>query len=1083
MMNHIVDWSIRNRFWVVLLSLFLTVGGVYAALTLPIDAVPDVTTKQVVVNTSAPALGPGDVERRITMPVEIALSGLPHMREMRSISQFGLSQVTVEFEDSTDIYFARQLVNERLGEARENLPPGVEAPTLAPVATGLGEIFYVFMESDKHSLMDRRSILDWQVKPRLRTVPGVIEVNTFGGQVKQYQVLANPEKLRAHDLTLGDLRDALEKNNRNAGGAYITKQDEQQLVQGIGVVESLDDLRDIVLKAERGAPVLVRDVARVEFGPALRQGTMTRNGKGEAVAAIAVMLMGENSRTVTARVRERMEEIQHQMPPGVKLVGFLDRTELVESTLHTAGENLLHGGVLVVIVLFLFLLQLRAGLIVSSAIPLAMLCAIIGMKYFGISANLMSLGAIDFGLIVDAAVIIVENCVRRLSDARHKLKRALTQEERLEIIRDGTIEVRRASQFGEIIIIAAYIPILSLVGIEGKMFRPMGLAVIFALLGALVMSTTLIPALCAYFLKDGIERENPLVSNLQRGYRPLLRRAMQFRMATVAVAVLFFVASASLFPRLGSEFLPKLDEGAIAINPGYLPGISVETAIQRATLLERVLLQKFPHEVESAVTRIGRPDIATDPMLLSQHDIFLPLKPRSEWRAAKTKEELIEKMEATLSAVPGMKMSFTQPIEMRMAEMSEGVGIRSEVGAKVFGPDMAVLQAKAVQVAGVMRAVKGGQDVAVEATAGLPVLQIRARRDQLARYGINVSDVQDVVETAIGGARVGEVADGVGRYDVSLRFDTRFRQDAETIGRIGVSGPNGRSIPLALLADIESIEGPVQVSRENGERRIVVQANVRGRDLGSWVEEVKARVEREVALPPGYRVEWGGQYEHLSSGRARLLIVVPLTFLVIFGLLYITYNRALDAMRVFTGIPFALSGGILALWLRGMPFSMSAGVGFIALSGVAVLADMVMVGYIRHNIDRGMPLREAVEDAAVTRLRPVLMTALVAAIGFLPMALSTGTGAEVQKPLATVVIGGLITSTALTLLVLPALYLLVSGRDERQTPDAKPNTFADDFPAPLGDGNGHAPPRRTREKVPELVAAVPVAAAPPGSAT
>ena len=1028
MMNQVVDFSIRNRFFIVLLALLLVGAGLYAAVTLPIDAVPDVTTKQVVVNTSAPALGPQEVERQITIPLEVALSGLPHTIEMRSISQFGLSQVTVVFDDSVDIYFARQLVNERLGEVRDELPVGVEAPNLAPIATGLGEIYYVFVEGENLSLMERRTVLDWQVKPRLRTVPGVIEVNTFGGHVKQYQVLADPERLRAHGLTLGQLRDALEKNNRNAGGAYILKENEQQLIQGIGVVRSLDDIRAIVLTAEKGVPVLVRDVARVEFGPALRQGTITRDGKGEAVAAIAVMLLGENSRTVTQRVKERVAEIQKQMPPGIRLVGFMDRTELVNNTLRTAGENLLHGGALVILVLFLFLLQLRAGLIVSAAIPLAMLFAIIGMRVYGVSANLMSLGAIDFGLIVDAAVIIVENCVRRLAEARQAQGRPLTQQERLDTIREGTIEVRRASQFGEMVIIAAYIPILSLVGVEGKMFRPMGLTVLFALIGALLLSLTLIPALCAYFLRDGSDRENPVVAWLQRLYLPVLRLAVRFRYATVGGALVLFVASLSLFPRLGSEFLPKLDEGAIAINPGYLPGISVDMAIERATLVEKLLLTRFPNEVQSAVTRIGRPDIATDPMLLSQHDIFLPLKPRSEWKAAKTKAELVEKMEAEIGKIPGMKVSFTQPIEMRMSELSEGVGIRSEVGVKLFGPDMETLQQKAVQVAEVMRAVKGGEDISVEATAGLPVLQIRIRRDRIARYGINVSDVQEVVETALGGQRVGQVVEGARRFDITLRFDAHYRHDADTIGRIPVSGPGGQRVPLALLADIESLDGPVQVSRESGERRIVIQANVRGRDLGSFVEEAKAKVEQQVRLAPGYRLDWGGEYEHLRSGRARLMIVVPITFCIIFILLYITYGRVLDALRVFTGIPFALSGGILALALCGMPFSMSAGIGFIALSGVAVLADMVMVQSIRNNLDRGMPLRQAVEDAAVTRLRPVLMTAAVASIGFLPMALSTGTGAEVQKPLATVVIGGILTSTVLTLFVLPALYTMVSGR-------------------------------------------------------
>jgi heavy metal efflux system protein len=1028
MLNRIIELSITHRFFVVLATVLLAFGGLYAASTLPIDAVPDITTNQVVVNMAAPALAPEEVERQITRPLEVSLSGIPGATEMRSISQFGLSQVTIVFEDASDIYRARQLVGERLTSVREALPAGAQPPELAPIATGLGEIYYLFIESDKHSLMERRAILDWQVRPRLRTVPGVIEVNSFGGHVKQYQVLANPEQMRAYGITLSALRDALAANNRNAGGAYIAKQNEQQLVQGIGVVTSLEDIKQIVLSAKNGVPVLVGDVATVQFGPALRQGTITKDGKGEAVAAIAVMLIGENSRTVTQRVKERIAELQREVPQGVKLVGFLDRTTLVEQTLHTAGQNLLHGGVLVILVLMLFLLQVRAGLIVSSVIPLAMLFAIAGMRYFGVSANLMSLGAIDFGLVVDAAVIIVENCVRRLAEKRHELGRELSQEERLDTIQSGTVEVRQASQFGELIIIAAYLPVMSLVGVEGKMFRPMGFTVILALAGATILSATLVPALCAYFLKVQDDKENPVVVWMQQRYLPILRWAVQRRAAVVGGAALFFLICASLFPRLGAEFLPKLDEGAICINPGYLPGISVETAIERATLMEKVLLQRFPDEIQAAATRIGRPDIATDPMLLSQHDLFMPLTPRSQWTKAHTKAELIEKMEEALADIPGMKIGFTQPIEMRMNELSEGIGIRGELGVKLFGPNMAILQDKAAQVAAVMRSVPGGVDVSVESTAGLPVLQIRIRRSDVARYGINVSEVQEVIETAIGGSVLGQVTEGEQVFSLFLRYQEAFRQSPEVIGDLLVEGRTGQRVPLSNLADIESLEGPVQISRENGQRRIVIQANVRGRDLGSYVEEVQDKVASAVKLPAGYHLAWGGQYEHLRSGRARLALVVPVTFAIIFVLLYITYRNWFDSLRVFTGIPFAVSGGILALFMRGMPFSMSAGVGFIALSGIAVLADMVMVQTIRNNLDHGMELQPAIENSAVSRLRPVLMTASVAAIGFLPMAISTGTGAEVQKPLATVVIGGLITSTLLTLLVLPALYSLVAKK-------------------------------------------------------
>lgn len=1031
MLARLVAWSIAQRYLVIVATLGLIALGAYAAATLPIDAVPDITTNQVVINMAAPALAPPEIERQITRPLEMAVSGLPGAKEMRSISQFGLAQVTVVFEDSVDIYRARQLVGERLAQLAQALPVGAHPPALAPIATGLGEIYYVFVTGSGHSLMERRAILDWQVKPRLRTVPGLIEVNSFGGHVKQYQVLADPARMLAYGITLEQLRQALVDNNRNAGGAYIPKQNEQQLVQGIGVATSLEDLRNIVLSSHQGAPVLVGDVARVQFGPALRQGSITKDGEGEAVAAIAVMLLGQNSRAVTERVKQRVAEIQREMPPGIKLVGFLDRTTLVDETLHTAAENLWHGGLLVVGVLFLFLLQLRAGLIVSSVIPLAMLFAIVGMRYLNVSANLMSLGAIDFGLVVDAAVIIVENCVRRLALARRDLGRRLSLSERLELIETATLEVRQASQYGELIVIAAYLPVLSLLGVEGKMFRPMGMTVILALVGALILSTTLVPALCACFLRDEDDRENPLIVWLQSHYRPLLHWAMNHRGPVLALALGLFVAAAALFPQLGSEFLPKLDEGAICINPGYLPGISVDTAIERATRVEQLLLREFPDEIKTTATRIGRPDIATDPMLLSQHDVFLPLTPRSHWKKAHTKAELIAKIEEALANLPGMKIAFTQPIEMRMNELSEGTGIRSEVGVKVFGPEMAILQEKAAQVAAVMRQVRGGVDVSVEATAGMPTLQVRIRRGDIARFGINVDDIQSVIEVAVGGVTVGQVQEGEQAFDVFLRFQDGFRDSPQNIGDIQVEGRGGQRVPLGQLADLESVEGPVQISRENGQRRVVVQGNVRNRDLGSYVEEVQRLVRTRVKLPAGYRLEWGGQYAHLASGKARLALVVPITFGIIFLLLFLTYRNSLDALRVFTGIPFAVSGGVFALALRGMPFSISAGVGFIALSGIAVLADMVMVQTIRHNVSAGLGLRAALEDAALSRLRPVLMTAAVAAIGFLPMALSSGTGAEVQKPLATVVIGGLVTSTLLTLLVLPALYTLVR-RDPNQ---------------------------------------------------
>jgi len=1031
MMDRIVNFSIEHRGFVVLAAVGVVVAGLWAAVRLPIDAVPDITNKQVQINTIAPGLAPVEVEQQVTFPLETALSGLPHLKQMRSISQFGLSQVTLVFEDHLDIYFIRQLVLERLQDAKDQLPPGIETPKMTPISSGLGEIFYLFVEGN-YSLMDRRTILDWEVKPRLRTVPGIIDVNSYGGQEQQYQVLVDPERLWSYGLTLRQIQQALLQNNRNAGGGYLERGDEQELVRGVGLIRNEDDIRNIVVAAHDGTPVYLRDVAEVTVGPAPRQGALTKDGQGEAVVGITMLLLGENSRTVVQRVKEKVVEIQKTLPPGFRLTGCMDRAELVGRTLHTAAKNLLEGGALVILILFLFLRQWRAGLIVSSAIPLAMLCALIGMQHFHISANLMSLGAIDFGLIVDAAVIIVENCVRRLAEQRRALQRDLTPEERLATIRAATLEVRRASQFGEMVIIAAYIPILSLQEMEGKMFKPMAFTVIFALIGALVLSLTLIPALCALFLGTRVERDNPLMTRLQAWYRPLLRQAMRFRYATVGTAILFFLSCLSLFPRLGSEFLPELDEGALAIATAHLPSVSVEEAVHRASLVEKVLMTKFSHEVESAITRIGRAEIATDPMLLSQTCMVIPLKPRSEWRAARTREELVARMEEALSIIPGMKMSFSQPIKLRMMELIEGTGVQSDVAIKLFGPNLDLLRQKAQEIADVVKAIPGGKDVMIDQTVGLPSLEIQIRREEIARYGLNVEDVQNLVE-AIGGQAVGQVVQGNRRFDLVVRFAEPYRRDAEAISRLLLDAPDGSRVPLAHVADIRTVEGPTQVKREHGERCIVIQVNIRGRDLGSYVEEARTQVEHKVKLPPGYYMEWAGTYEHLVAGRNRLLVVVPITFGLIFLLIYMTYGRAFDAVRVFTGIPFAISGGILALYLRGMHFSMSAGVGFIALSGVAVLADMVMVSTIRRLLDEGRPLREAVEQAALTRLRPVLMTAMVASFGFLPMALSHSPGAEIQRPLATVVIGGLITSTVLTLFVLPTLYVWIGRGVKRET--------------------------------------------------
>ncbi len=1054
MIERILGFSIKWRMLVAVGGLLLIGAGIYSALQLPIDAQPDITSNQVQINTVAPAFGPLEIEKYITFPIEVAMSSLPRKDEIRSISQFGLSQVTVTFDDSVDVYWARQLALERLLEAKRELPPGVE-PELAPISTGLGEIYQFTVDREQPpvkpgsttprgngpdetstgtqaptmgELMDLRTILDWFIKPQLRTVPGVIEVNSFGGLEKQYEVLVDPAKLVSYRLTLRQVIEALERNNSNAGGAYLERGGEQQLLRGVGLIQSASDIENIAVASHGGTPVRVRDVARVGAGAQVRQGAATRDGKGEAVMGIAMLLKGENSRTVTGRVRARLEQVQASLPPGVRINPFYDRTTLVDQTIRTATQNLIEGGLLVIGVLFLFLLQIRAGLIVSAAIPLSMLVAIIAMNYFGVSANLMSLGAIDFGLIVDGAVIIVENTVRRLGELRSRLGRPLTPVDRHGVTRSAAMEVLTPALFGVLIIITAYLPILTLRGIEGKMFRPMALTVIFALVGALILSLTLIPALTAFFLKERRkERRNLALEVITRYYERILRTVMRHRAATVAAAAVFFVASAALFGVLGAEFLPDLDEGAIAVNHVRVKSVSLTEAVRQATLVERTL-QRFP-EVRTTVSRIGRPEIATDPMGPDMADTYAMLKPRSEWRPGVDKEALVSQVGEALEKLPGIASSISQPIKFRMMELIEGVGVRSDIGIKIFGDDLDVLLREANEVASVVRGVRGAEDVKVQQIAGLPVLQVRIDRDAVARHGINVADVQEVIQSAIAGTQATTVLEGFMRFGLVVRFPPEARNDADAIGRLLVSGPNGTRVPLGQLAHITSEEGPAEVSRENGRRRVTVEVNVRGRDIGSFAAEAQQKVAARVRLPVGYSAQWGGMYEHLESGRRRLMVVVPLTFALIFLLLFTAFNSVRRAALVFSGIPFAITGGILALVIRGMYFSMSAGVGFIALFGVAVLNGVVMVSFINQLREDGRPIDGAVVEGALTRLRPVLMTALVAGLGFLPMAVSQGTGAEVQRPLATVVIGGLATSTVLTLLVLPALYSLF----ERET--------------------------------------------------
>jgi len=1040
MIARLLEFSIRWRMLVIVGGIALASAGLYSATQLPIDAVPDITSNQVQINTVAPAFAPEEMEKYVTFPIEVAMSSLPRKEEIRSISQFGLSQVTVTFPDDVDIYWARQLVLERLAEAERELPPGV-APGLAPISTGLGEIVQFTVERRAGSttpdllpassrlpgtaraddLMDLRTILDWVIKPQLRTVPGVIEVNSFGGRERQYEVLVDPRQLVGYGLTLRQLIEALERNNVNAGGAYLERGGEQQLLRGIGLIGSLSDIENIVVATENGTPVRVRDVATVGVGSQVRQGAATHDAKGETVMGMAMLLKGENSGAVAARVRERLAAVQKALPPDVVITPFYDRTTLVNQTVRTASTNLLEGGLLVIVVLFLFLLQIRAGLIVSSAIPLSMLIAIIGMNYFKVSANLMSLGAIDFGLIVDGAVIIVENTVRRLALQRHHLGRALSTTERLHLTHDAAAEVLKPALFGMVIIIAAYIPILTLSGIEGKMFRPMAFTVILALVGALVLSLTLIPALSATFLRDQThDRENPVLEWLRGRYARALDGVMRRRGRVTLAAVAFLLVSGLLFTTLGAEFLPELDEGAIAINHVRLKSVSLTEAVRQAQVIES-LVRQFP-EVQTTISRVGRPEIATDPMGPDMADTYAFLKPRSEWRAGLTREVLVSEMAERLEQLPGIAISMSQPIKFRMMELIEGVGVRSDVAVKIFGDDMDVLLREANEIAAIARKVPGAADVKVQQITGLPVLQVRIDRPAIARYGINVADVQEVIQSAIAGTEATTVLEGFMRFGLVVRFPTDVRSDPTAIGNLLVSAPSGEKVPLAQIAHITSEEGPAEIARENGQRRISVEVNVRGRDIGSFVAEAQRRVDAAVHLPPGYLADWSGMYEHLESGRQRLMIVVPATFLLVFLLLFTTFNSFKQAALVFTGIPFAISGGILALFARGMPFSMSAGVGFIALFGVAVLNGVVMVTFINQLREGGRPLADAVREGALIRLRPVLMTAVVAGLGFVPMALSHGTGAEVQRPLATVVIGGLVTSTVLTLLLLPMLY-------------------------------------------------------------
>ncbi|MEJ8850215.1 CusA/CzcA family heavy metal efflux RND transporter [Variovorax rhizosphaerae] len=1043
MFERIIRFAIDQR-WLVMLAVLGMVGlGIFNYQRLPIDAVPDITNVQVQINTEAPGYSPLEAEQRVTFPIETAMAGLPRLEHTRSISRYGLSQVTVVFKEGTDIYFARQLVGERLQEARSKLPGGL-SPAMGPIATGLGEIYMWTVEAEPGARkpdgsawtpMDLREIQDWVIKPQLRTVPGVTEINTIGGYAKEFQVAPLPDRLVAHGLAIPDLIDALERNNANVGAGYIERRGEQYLIRAPGQVSGLEDIANVVVATVKGVPVRIRDVAEVGLGKELRTGAATENGS-EVVLGTVFMLLGENSRDVSTAVDKRLKDINKSLPKGIVAKTVYDRTVLVEKAIKTVQKNLVEGALLVIAILFFFLGNIRAAIITATVIPLAMLFTFTGMVSNKVSANLMSLGALDFGIIIDGAVVIVENCIRRLSHAQATLGRTLTRNERFHEVFAASKESRRALMFGQLIIMVVYLPIFALTGVEGKMFHPMAFTVVIALVGAMILSITFVPAAVALFVTGKVsEKDGRLMAWAKRGYAPAFDWVMTRKPLVLTAAAACVLLSGLLATRMGSEFIPSLDEGDIALHALRIPGTSLTQAIGMQTQLEKVI-KEFP-EVDTTFAKLGTAEIATDPMPPNVADNFVMLKPRDQWPdPGRSKEDLVSAMQEAVSKVPGNNYEFTQPIQMRFNELISGV--RSDVAVKVFGDGMDEMNESAERISKVLEGIPGAADVKVEQTTGLPMLTLHIDRDKVSRLGLNVSDIQESVSAALGGKDAGAVFEGDRRFDILVRLPDAMRSDIEAIKRLPVRLPapeNGGARSFVRLGDVATIEsapGPNQISREDGKRRVVVTANVRGRDIGSFVNEAQQKINEEVKVPSGYWTQWGGTFEQLQSASKRLQVVVPVALLLVFTLLFVMFGNVKDGLLVFTGVPFALTGGVVALWLRDIPLSISAGVGFIALSGVAVLNGLVMISYIRSLREDGMPLDESIREGALTRLRPVLMTALVASLGFVPMAIAVGTGAEVQRPLATVVIGGIMSSTALTLLVLPLLYRLAHGRSAQR---------------------------------------------------
>lgn len=1035
MFEKIIRFAIDQR-WLTLIMVFaIAVLGVFSYQKLPIDAVPDITNIQVQINTSAPGYAPLETEQRITYPIETVMAGLPKLEQTRSISRYGLSQVTVIFEEGTDIFFARQLVSERIQQAREKLPPGI-LPEMGPTSTGLGEIFMWTVEAKEGALkadktpytpMDLREVQDWIIKPQLRNVPGVNEINTIGGNVKQYQVAPVAEKLTARGLSINDLVTALENNNANMGAGFIEKSGEQYLIRIPGQVKDTNDISNIVVSAKDGVPIRVSDVAEVMIGSEARSGAATENSQ-EVVLGTVFMLTGENSRTVSAAVEKKLVEINKSLPPGIIAKTVYDRTILIDKAINTVKKNLLEGALLVIAILFIFLGNIRAAIITMLVIPLSMLFTFTGMATAKISANLMSLGALDFGIIIDGAVVIVENCMRRLAHAQTVTGRPLSRSERFSEVFEAAKEARKPLIYGQLIIMVVYLPIFALTGVEGKMFHPMAFTVVIALVGAMLFSVTFIPAAVALFINGKVdEKEQYLIRVAKQAYKPVFDMVMSNKAVVLTLAAAAVVLSGLLTTRMGSEFVPSLNEGDIALHALRIPGTSLTQAIEMQKELEHTV-KSFP-QVDRIFAKIGTAEIASDPMPPNVADNYIMLKPKSEWPNPNlSKNELTAQIQKAVSAVPGNNYEFTQPIQMRFNELISGV--RSDVAVKIFGDDMDVMNDKAKEISAVLSKIQGGEDIKVEQTTGLPILTVNIDRQKIARLGVNVSQVQEAISTAMNGKETGTVFQGDRRFDIVVRLPDTLRTDMESFKRLPIKIANNSDIPVYLqlgeVAQIDIAPGPNQFSRENGKRNVVVTANVRDRDIGSYVAEAQARIQQEVKIPAGYWINWGGTFEQLQSASKRLQIVVPISLMLVFILLYMMFNNLKDGLIVFTGIPFALTGGVLALYLRDIPLSISAGVGFIALSGVAVLNGLVMISFIKSLIAEGKPLDVAIQEGSTNRLRPILITALVASLGFLPMAIATGTGAEVQRPLATVVIGGILSSTMLTLLVLPLLYRLVN---------------------------------------------------------